>query len=394
MTTAARQTVAMFVDAYRELAAGKLFWITLILSALVAAAFAAVGIDEEGFTALWFRLDFIPVTSETLPPDALYKFLFFQLGMGIWLTWIATILGLVTTAGIIPSLVSSGVIDSMVAKPISRTRLFLTRYSSGLLFAALQVTLFTTAAFLVLGIRGGEWMPAVFLAVPIVVVFYSYLFAVMALIGLLTRSTITSLLMTLLLWFVLFIVNFTDASLVGIDTQTKIRIETLESRIAEVEANTAQTIIRQKTNAGEAMPEGYEPTLEEINEANPFINLMRDRLGSAQETRAKLRPWVTGTYIVKTILPKTGETIALLERYIISEEEGQALILAFSGDDEPEPSTVNEDTGEVVISPEQAQMAANEEFRSRSLLWVLGTSLLFEVAVLGLCCVIFARRDF
>ena len=162
MTTALRQTVAMFVDAYRELAAGKLFWITLVLSTIVAAAFAAVGIDEKGMTALWFRLDFIPVNSETFPPDLLYKFLFFQLGMNVWLAWIATILGLVTTAGIIPSLVSSGVIDSMVAKPISRTRLFLTRYATGLLFAALQVGLFTTAAFLVLGIRGGEWMPAVF----------------------------------------------------------------------------------------------------------------------------------------------------------------------------------------------------------------------------------------
>lgn len=394
MITAVRQTTALFFDAYRELAAGKLFWITLILSAVVAAAFAAVGIDENGFTALWFRLDFIPVNSDTLPPNALYKFLFFQLGMGIWLTWIATILGLVTTAGIIPSLISSGVIDSMVAKPISRTRLFLTRYSTGLLFAALQVTLFSTAAFLVLGIRGGEWLPAVFLAVPIVVVFYSYLFAIMALLGLVTRSTIASLLLTLLIWFALFIVNAVDASLVGFDTQSRIRIETLEQRIAEVEGNTAQTIVRQKANAGETVADDYEPTTEEINDANPFINLMRGRLERANETQAKLDPWVRGTFVVKTILPKTGETIALLERYIISEEEGQALFRAFSGDDEPEPSTVDEDTGEVVISQQQAQMAANEEFKSRSLLWVLGTSLLFEAFILGISCFIFTRRDF
>lgn len=394
MITAVRQTTALFFDAYRELAAGKLFWITLILSAVVAAAFAAVGIDENGFTALWFRLDFIPVNSDTLPPNALYKFLFFQLGMGIWLTWIATILGLVTTAGIIPSLISSGVIDSMVAKPISRTRLFLTRYSTGLLFAALQVTLFSAAAFLVLGVRGGEWLPAVFLAVPIVVVFYSYLFAIMALLGLVTRSTIASLLLTLLIWFALFIVNAVDASLVGFDTQSRIRIETLEQRIAEVEGNTAQTIVRQKANAGETVADDYEPTTEEINDANPFINLMRGRLERANETQAKLDPWVRGTFVVKTILPKTGETIALLERYIISEEEGQALFRAFSGDDEPEPSTVDEDTGEVVISQQQAQMAANEEFKSRSLLWVLGTSLLFEAFILGISCFIFTRRDF
>ncbi|MEM9663033.1 MAG: hypothetical protein AAF937_12080, partial [Planctomycetota bacterium] len=121
MNTALRQTTALFADAYRELAAGKLFWITLVLSATVAGVFAAVGIDEEGMTVLWFRLP-IPVDSSDISPGALYKLLFFQLGISVWLAWIATILGLITTAGIIPSLVSSGVIDSMVAKPITRTR--------------------------------------------------------------------------------------------------------------------------------------------------------------------------------------------------------------------------------------------------------------------------------
>ncbi len=44
------QTIAIFVDAYRELNARKLFWITLSLSALVALAFLAVGIDSNGIT--------------------------------------------------------------------------------------------------------------------------------------------------------------------------------------------------------------------------------------------------------------------------------------------------------------------------------------------------------
>ncbi len=394
MTTALRQTTAMFVDAYRELAAGKLFWITLVLSTVVAAAFAAVGIDENGMSALWFRLDFIPVNSNTFPPDLLYKFLFFQLGMNVWLAWIATILGLVTTASIIPSLVSSGVIDSMVAKPISRTRLFLTRYATGLLFAALQVGLFSTAAFLVLGFRGGEWIPAVFLAVPIVVVFYSYLFSIMALIGLLTRSTITSLLLTLLIWFVLFIVNAVDGTLVGLDAQNRIRIETLESRIAEVEANTARVIINQKRQAGESVPDDYQPTPEEITQANPFILAMQSRLDRAETQQAELKPWVTGVFVFKTALPKTGETIALLERFIISEEEGQALVRAFAGEAEASSSTVDGDTGEVRVSDREAQLAASEAFRSRSLLWVLGTSLGFEAVILAIGCVVFARRDF
>ncbi|MEO1585243.1 MAG: hypothetical protein AAFR96_11825 [Planctomycetota bacterium] len=394
MTTSVRQTIALFVDAYRELAAGKLFWITLILSAAVASAFAAIGIDEQGFTALWFRLDFIPITSDTLPPSALYKFLFFQFGMGIWLTWIATILGLITTAGMVPSLISSGVIDSMVAKPISRTRLFLTRYSTGLLFATLQVLLFSAAAFLVLGLRGGEWLPKVFLAVPIVVVFYSYLFAIMALVGLLTRSTIASLLLTLLIWFVLFLINFADATLVGVDAQSRVRIETLQQTIARGEAEATRRIVQERESAGESVPEGFRPDDEEIGEYNPFVPVLRNRLSDVEDQRAKLQPWVSAAYVVKTVLPKTGETIALLERFVITEEEGQALVRAFSGNDEPEESTVDRESGRVSVSRSESQAEARRVFESRSMLWILGTSLAFEGVVLVLCCVIFGRRDF
>jgi hypothetical protein len=392
MTTALRQTVAMFIDAYRELAAGKLFWITLLLSGLVALVFAAVGIDERGMTVLWFRLP-IPITSAQIPPGTLYKFLFFQFGIGLWLTWIATILGLITTSGIIPSLVSSGVIDSMVAKPISRTRLFLTRGATGLLFAALQVALFSAGVFLVLGLRGGEWLWTVFLAVPIVVVFYSYLFAVMALIGLMTRSAIASLLLTLLVWFMLFILNFADASLIQLHEQARIRVDRLESRIARAEANTAQVVIQSKQAEDPSVPDGYTPTPEEIDAANPFLVPMRSSLEEAREDEGDLRPWTRGLFVAKTALPKTSETIGLLGRYIFSEDEVTALLNTWVPS-ESDAAPDDEKSSDVVISPRETQLAVTARLESRSLGWIIGTSLAFEACVLGVACVIFARRDF
>ena len=47
-----RQTVALFIDAYRELNARKLFWITLILSVIVVVAFALLGINDRGISFL------------------------------------------------------------------------------------------------------------------------------------------------------------------------------------------------------------------------------------------------------------------------------------------------------------------------------------------------------
>ena len=56
MSTMLRQTTAMLVDAYRELAAGKLFWVTMLLSLLCVGAFAMVGINETGMTVLWYTI--------------------------------------------------------------------------------------------------------------------------------------------------------------------------------------------------------------------------------------------------------------------------------------------------------------------------------------------------
>ena len=168
------QTIALFVDAYRELNAKKLFWITMMLSGLVVLVYAAIGINEEGIFFLWFKIPTpVPIDSTTLPPAILYKQLFLSLGIKIWLAWVATILALVSTAGIIPEMISGGSIEMLLSKPISRWRLFLTKYATGLLFAALQVGAFTAASVLVIGIWGGVGEPGLFLAMRLVGVWFS-----------------------------------------------------------------------------------------------------------------------------------------------------------------------------------------------------------------------------
>ena len=195
------QTCAIFLEAYRSLNSKKLFWLVLILSGLVALLFACVGINQHGLKILFWQFDNEILNSNQIPADQFYKGLFLQIGIGTWLSWIASILALISTAGIFPDLMTAGSIDLFVSKPIGRLRLFFTEYLAGLLFAALQVTIFTAACFLVIGLRGGVWEPGLFLAVPIVVCFFSYLFSVCVFLGVATRSTIAALLLTLLFWF-------------------------------------------------------------------------------------------------------------------------------------------------------------------------------------------------
>lgn len=385
------QTWAMVVDAYRELCARKLFWITMGLSGLVVLVFAALGISAEGMTILWFTIPIDGVNTEILTTKMFYVGLFQTLGITIWLAWVASILALVTTAGFFPNLIEAGAIEVHLSKPISRTRLFLTRYLTGLLFVALQVGVFTVASFFVLGIRGGAWEPTIFLAIPVVIVFFSYLFSFCVLIGVLTRSTMPALLLTMLFWFMLYILNLGDVMLVGFRDGNAALVEARAARIERLETNTRKSIIEARALEGIA---DYEPTDEEIVASMPVIQRERDEQVGAEEDLASLRAWAGRIYAVKTVLPKTAETIGLLDRWLLPDEEMAAARAraeaAERADDDGDEQTDAEEAREQGMDPE----AVAAELRSRPVWWVVGTSLAFEAFVLLIAGWRFVRRDY
>ena len=77
------QTWAIFLEAYRNLNSKKLFWLVLILSALVVAAFACMGINENGLKIAFWQIDNDVFNTKQMPPDQFYKTMFVQIGIGI-----------------------------------------------------------------------------------------------------------------------------------------------------------------------------------------------------------------------------------------------------------------------------------------------------------------------
>lgn len=385
------QTWAMVMDAYRELCARKLFWITMGLSGLVVLIFACLGINDRGMTMLWFTIPIDGVNTDIITPKMFYVGLFQTLGISIWLAWIASILALVTTAGFFPNLIEAGSIEIHLSKPIGRMRLFLTRYFTGLLFVALQVGVFTTASFFVLGIRGGAWEPTIFLAIPVVIVFFSYLFSFCVLIGVLTRSAMPALLLTMLFWCMLYVLNVGDAMLVGFRDGNAGLVEARAARIERMERNTRDSIIEAKALEG---IENYEPTDDELVASMPIIARQREEQVSAQEDLASLKAWAGRIYAIKTVFPKTAETIGLLERWLLPDDEVQAAqdraaaAEAASGKDDASADE-DEPSGQGMDSE-----AIAREFRSRSIWWIVGTSLGFEALVLAIAGFVFVRRDY
>jgi len=403
------QTWALVVDAYREVNSKKLFWISNGLSVLVVAVFACVGLTEKGLKVLWFDVP-APFTTALMTEAEFYKYMFSIFGVSFWLGWVCTILALVSTAGMIPDLITSGSIELMLSKPIGRLRLFVTKYLCGLMFAGVQVLLFTTASVLVIGLRGGEWLPSLFLAVPIVLMFFSYFFCVCVFLGMVTRSTVAALLFTLLFWFGLFALSSTErgflvgmvqaeqeAKFVSLDVEaTKLQLQQMKDAAAERAANPVPAA---KDGVGVRSPaKGVGGVLlEALQKAVAKDPTVRDIeiMLTSKETRLKKEledvewwnTWHQSFLIARFALPKTDETKELLVRTIAKDATMKRLMAA-------ETSAANRPSRGPRADQIRAQRVVEERLADRTVPWILGTSLGFEAVVLLLTGWIFCRRDF
>ncbi|MDX2114876.1 MAG: hypothetical protein SFZ24_04540 [Planctomycetota bacterium] len=421
------QTAAIFLDAYRELNAKRLFWFVLALSGLVVAIFAMIGNNERGLTFLTWTIEIPPLSTRFLPSAELYKMYFVNMGLGIWLTWIATILALISTASVFPDFLAGGAIEMTLSKPIGRLRLFLTKYLSGLLFVALQVGVFSVASLLVLGLRGGVWEFKVLLAVPLVVVIFSSLFCMCVLFGVVFRSTIAALMLTLLAWGMIFVTHTADAVLLGIragqeqrQVDQAARVEATRKAIAELEAtpdgespagaapaaapdapaapSTGGVLGRLKR----ALEQGSAASQNGGTDREQRLQTLRERLERQESRRAELEKnggtlekWHAMVFGLKTFLPKTQETVGLMTRWMIEESTFRNLQTAGEdGGGGPVQVNLEPASEEERVDDRRVQARIQEELRSRSVAWVLGTTLGFQVVVTGLAAWLFCRRDF
>ena len=372
--------LAMMIDAYRELNAKKLFWITLGLSGLVVLIFGSIGFDEQGMSMMFgiTRVDSEYVNSTTPWARALYVGIFSDFIVAIWLSWIAIILALISTCTIFPDFLAGGAIDLVLSKPIHRATIFAMKFVMSLLFVVLQVLMFCAGIFLCIGLRLGEWNWMIFAAVPVVTVFYSYMFAVCVFAGVFTRSAITALLLTMLFWFSLWGMQTAEGTLQQFRIKFEIeaeyaeqRIDRLETRLAAVEAD--------PTDGGKIARADFQRRLDEE----------RASLDSSIEAAASLGLWHGPTQVMMVVLPKTQLTVGLLSRWL-KDPDGFSIAGMMRGD------MTGLGTSAFLRNPVDVEVTrrVEEKLDAYSGWYIIGTSLVFEAVVLGLACVIFIRRDF
>lgn len=340
------QIIAIFKDSYNLLKSGKLFWMSFVLIALFGIVFVSIGSNEQGLSLFFglFKLN-IPLLADAGTGFKLFYFgIFDTILIGVLLTWIVPILGLISTSTLFPDFMKEGSIDIALSKPISRVRLFTLKYLGGLLFVLLQVSLFSVFLYLCMGIRLHDWSLKIFLIIPIVTLVFSYVYVVNVFWGVLTRTPIISLSLTLMFWFVVWGIQNAEEVLNKFKINQEIRIESIAIREGQVE-----------------------------------------KMQKMQEDLAQLEMWHSTIYYIHLGFPKIQETTNLVSRYLVPDADTFMMEMAVG----KERAKTNE-----FKRQKEIQKKLKNKYKARSLWYVIGTSLVFEFLVFACACWIFSRRDY
>ncbi|MCH7573378.1 MAG: ABC transporter permease [Planctomycetes bacterium] len=369
-----RQFTAMMLDAYRELNARKLFWVSLAISGMVVIGFGSIGFTDKGMTIAYGIWEIEgPFTTNSPLTRPFYMGVFSYFIVNIWMTWAATILALVSTTSIYPDFLAGGAIDIVLSKPISRLKLFVCKYIASLLFVILQVTIFSAGIFLCVGLRLGEWNPKIFLAIPIITIFFSYLFSFNVLTGIVTRSSLTALLLTILFWFGIAGLATTEEILHTIKVEQGISARESEKKIENTTAK-LDALSDAESETKIARRKRYEKE----------ISLAETKRDESLKLEITLNKWHRPIQYGMWFLPKTSETVGLLSR-ALKDPSGLDILAIMEG--------VGQGDGRS-RDRQNADRMVREVIEGYSLWYVLGTSLLFEFIILALAAWIFCRRDF
>lgn len=129
------------------------------------------------------------------------------------------LIGIVVTAGSVPSMLARAAVDLLLVKPIGRGRLLLYKYLGGLLFVLLHATVLIGGTWAALAWRSGWWNPGYLGCILVVTAFFAVLHAVAVLVGVVSRSAVAPILATLGTWIFCFFLGvwheLSDGELLG-----------------------------------------------------------------------------------------------------------------------------------------------------------------------------------
>lgn len=193
---------AVFViasDTLALLCRRRLFWLNIWLSVAVVLLVASMSCASNGWS-LGFGLKSWPsayLTSGS-PWEATLFFGVVRRAIHWWVAGAALLLALCSMTSVLPKTIKSGQAALLFTKSRGRSEVLLGRFAGGLMFAAVPTLICITGLFLTLGWRLDVWEGRLFLAIPFALMLFAVLSAVAVMLGVLTKSSSASLVVTLI----------------------------------------------------------------------------------------------------------------------------------------------------------------------------------------------------
>jgi ABC-type transport system involved in multi-copper enzyme maturation permease subunit len=122
--------------------------------------------------------------------------------------WVGIVIAVIITAGFVPGMMQKGTVDLLLVKPISRAMLLIYKYLGGLCFVLLNAAVLVLGTWIAFGFSTGNWSPWYLASVPVLTFYFAILYAMSMLIGVLTRSPLAAVLITIGVWAFLGVVSY------------------------------------------------------------------------------------------------------------------------------------------------------------------------------------------
>ena len=119
------------------------------------------------------------------------------------LTGLCILFSIFVTASFVPIMVEKGNIDLLLSKPVSRDQLLLGKYLGGLLVVFLNIAFLVLGVWLIISLKFSYWNYSFLWAIILITFSFAILYAVIVLIGVLTKGSILGMMVSYLIYLVI-----------------------------------------------------------------------------------------------------------------------------------------------------------------------------------------------
>lgn len=124
--------------------------------------------------------------------------------IGIVVGMVAILTAILVTSPIIPQMFEPGSISLLLSKPLSRSAMFLAKFCGGCAFIFLNVTYLLCGLWLIVGWQFGIWNHGLLMCIPVFLFLFAIYYSVSAFAGLMWKSPIVSVIVTVVFWMLCF----------------------------------------------------------------------------------------------------------------------------------------------------------------------------------------------